>query len=163
MKFSQTLIILFVLSVLLGGCAAPQNQGKLARAGEVTQLIESGAVLPDHTYYYTGPQAEPDAIIAIDNRFTLKAKYWVKVDNAAEQLKDWNRLIDNAHRVPGEDGGLWPGTYYHGARIMTPEGKQVGIWYSRYDHTVIQFPDPSTIILYTPVTPFEREGIFSHR
>lgn len=164
MKSLRPLVILLIFFCLSIGCTVTQNQGKLVRTGEVTQLVESGTVLPEHTYYYTGPQAEPDAIIAIDNRFTLQAKYWIKVDDVAAQLKDWNRYIDNAHRVPNEQEGprsLDP--FYRGARIMAPDGSQAGIWYSRHDHTVIQFPDPSTIILYAPVTPVERERPFPRR
>jgi hypothetical protein len=157
MKFSQSILALLLLCFLSGGCAAHQNQGEIVRSEEVTQLIESKTVLPDHTYYYTGPEAEPDAIIAIDNRFALQSKYWIKVDDAAEKLMDWNRIIDNAHRVPGEHGAPWIRSTYAGARIMTSDGRRAGLWYSRHEHTVVQFPDASTIILYTPVVPVETE------
>ena len=163
MKFSQSILALLLLCFLAGGCATHQNQGKIVRSGEVTQLVESATVLPDHTYYYTGPEAEPDAIIAIDNRFTLQSKYWIKVDAAAEKLVDWNRIIDNAHRIPGEHGGIRISSTYAGARIMTPDCREAGLWYSRHDHTVVQFPDASTIILYTPVDPVEGEIRFLRR
>jgi len=144
MQFVCTLIL---ISFLAGGCAIPANQGQLTRDGEVEQLVESATVLPNHSYYFTGPEARPDVIIAIDNSFTLTSKYWIKVDDVANQLMDWNRLIDNAHRFKRA---------YKGFRIMTPDGSQSGIWYSPYEHTVVQFPDPSTLILYTPSISDER-------
>ena len=143
MRYMQFVCTLILISFLASGCAIPANQGKLTRDGEVEQLVESATVLPNHSYYFTGPEARPDVIIAIDNSFTLTSKYWTKVDDVANQLIDWNRLIDNAHRFKRA---------YKGFRIMTPGGSQSGIWYSQYEHTVVQFPDPSTIILYTPTT-----------
>lgn len=141
-----------LLSYLLGGCAIPPNQGKLVRSFEVGQLIEAGTVLPEHTYYYTGPEAEPDAIIAIDNRYTLQSKYWLAVENVEDRLAEWNGYIDNPSRYR---------KMYTGARIMTPDGQVAGIWYSRYTHTVVRYPDPSTIIVFTPYVPLENERPFS--
>ena len=143
MRYMQFVCTLILISFLASGCAIPANQGTLTRDGEVEQLVESATVLPNHSYYYTGSEARPDVIIAIDNSFTLTSKYWIKVDDVANQLMDWNRLIDNAHRFKRA---------YKGFRIMTPGGSQSGIWYSPYEYTVVQFPDPSTIILYTPTT-----------
>lgn len=147
-EFFQLLFALFVMSSLAVGCAVPKNHGKMVRADEVAKNVESATVLPNHTYYFTGPEAQPDVIIAINNSFTLQSKYWIKVDDVENKLKDWNRLIDNAHRVRN---------VYEGFHIMTPDGRQAGIWYSEYDYTVVQFPDPSTIILYTPTTRDRRD------
>ena len=163
MKSILAITLLLISSLLIHGCATSQNQGKLVRAGEVSQLVESATVLQDHTYYYTGPEAEPDAIIAINNRITVQSKYWIKVDDPDIKLADWNRFIDNDHRVPGEHDGIRVSYRYEGARIMNPDGQQVGIWYSRHDYTVIQFPDPTTIIIYTPVEPVGGDMRFPSR
>ena len=158
MKLTQYLVALLLLSFLAGGCATKaekQTWGKIVQAGEATQLVESATVLPDHTYYFTGPEAAPDAIIAIDNRFTLQSKYWIKIDDVAEKLNDWNRYIDNAHSFESSTVRLM--LRYGGFWIMTPDSKQAGLWYSRHDNTVVQFPDPSTIIIYAPVIPAARK------
>lgn len=131
---------------MVTSCAVPANQGKLARSFEVTQLVEADKVLDGHTYYYTGPEAEPDAIIAIDDRYTLKSKYWIRVENPAKKLADWNHFIDNGIRIFDPFEGAW---------IMTPDGEKAGIWYSKYDHTVVRYPDASSIIVYIPVVPLE--------
>ena len=149
MRYFQFVCTLLVTGFLAGGCAIPTNQGSMVRDGEVAKLIESATILPNHTYYFTGPEAQPQVIIAIDDSFTLTSKYWIKVDDVAKKLKDWNRTIDNAYRT------MWD--IYSGFQIMTPDGRQAGIWYSRYEHTVVQFPDPSTLILYAPATSGERD------
>lgn len=147
--FLVTLIVL--VSFLVTGCAVPKNQGRLAQSFEVTQLVESGAVLPGHTYYYTGPEVMPDAIIAVDNRYALKSKYWIQVDNVEEQLAEWNRYIENDSVFRYTDA-------YSGAWLTTPDEQRAGIWYSKYDHTVVRFPDASSIIIYAPVVPVEHDS-----
>lgn len=142
MKYSSLLAII-VACAIVTGCAIQQNQAQVVHSGEVEQLVESASVLPGHTYYYTGPEAQPDVIIAIADRFTLASKYWIRVDNVAEQLKAWNRIIDNSYRHIYAYEGSW---------IMDPDGGKAGFWYSRYDHSVIRFPGQSSIIIYTPDT-----------
>lgn len=156
MKCMQFILTLLMLCFLAGGCATTsqnQNWGKIVQTSEVTQLVESATVLPGHTYYFTGPEAAPDAIIAVDNRFTLQSKYWIKVDDVAQNLKDWNRYIDNDHRFQSDNVRAKVMLRYGGFWIMTPDGKQAGLWYSRHDNTIVQFPDASTIIIYAPVVP----------
>jgi hypothetical protein len=135
--------LLLALLLLLGGCAGAQNgaKGSLTHTGEVTQLFESNTVLPDHVYYYSGPEAEPEAIIGIQSGYAFQGKYWYQVALTPGQLQAWNRRIDNAHRIRFS---------YKGARIMTPDGKQVGVWYSPFEHTVIRFPEANTILIYAP-------------
>ena len=150
-------LFLALLLLPLAGCAGVQPQGPpggLVHTDEVTRLFEAGAVPPDHGYYYCGPEAEPDAIIGIRTGFTLQGHYWQQVDLTPKQLSDWNRRIDNAHRISFA---------YKGARIMTPDGREAGVWYSKYEHTVIRFPDAATILIYTPTTPpvggFPQDGL----
>ena len=152
MRYINCFWIIFITCVAVTGCAIPPNQGRLDRSFEVLQLFEAGNVLEGHKYYYTGPEAEPDAIIAIDNRYDLKSKYWIRVENVQEQLADWNYFIDNSTRFAEA---------FEGARIMTPDGQEAGIWYSRYDHTVVRFPDASSIIVYIPIVPLENDKPFN--
>lgn len=136
-----------LLFLLLGGCAGAKPQGEpgsLVHTDEVTRLFEASTVLPDHNYYYCGPEAEPEAIIGIHSGFAFQGRYWYQVPLTPEQLQSWNRRIDNAHRIRFA---------YKGARIMTPDGRQAGVWYSKFEHTVIRFPEPSAILMYTPGPP----------
>ncbi len=137
-------IFLALLLLLLGGCTATRPQGQeggLVHTDEVRKIFESNSVLPDHVYYYAGPEAEPEAIIGIQAGLAFQGRYWYQVDLTQEKLQSWNRMIDNDHRIR---------LSYRGARIMSPDGRQVGVWYSKYDHTVIRFPDANTILMYTP-------------
>lgn len=144
-------IILALLLLLLGGCASTsprEQQGGLVHTDEVTRLFEANTVLPDHVYYYSGPEAEPEAIIGIQGGLAFQGRYWQQIALSQGQLQSWNRRIDNAHRVR---------LSYKGARIMSPDERQVGVWYSKYEHTVIRFPDANTILMYTPGPGFKND------
>lgn len=128
--------------LLLAGCAVLGRQPLLARSLEVNKIIESATILPDHRYYYAGPEAKPDVIIAIDRKFTFQESvHWHEVTPTPELLQSWNRIIDNAYRIK------YP---YYGAWIMTPDGGKAGIWYSKYRNTVVKYPAPDQIIIYRP-------------
>jgi hypothetical protein len=148
MKTLQKIVLLLFAVVLVTGCARP-DYGQLVRSEEATRAFETATVLPDHTYYYTGPEARPEAIMALDNAYTLanERNFWIKVDISEDRLQMWNRIIRNETRIK------FP---YYGSRIVTPEGKVAGVWYSRYDHTVIKTPEPQNIIVYVPDIPVER-------
>ena len=150
MKPLHSFLLVLLTAFLVTGCAASKNNGTLSRSGEVTKTFETAAVVPDHTYYYTGPEAQPDAIIGIQNSYTFQnaKNFWIKVDISEEVLHSWNVIIDNAHRFQYS---------YYGSRIMSPDGRQVGIWYSKYRYTVVKFPDPNTVVIYIPgLTPNDR-------
>jgi hypothetical protein len=149
MKALKTLLLLFAAVFLITGCAT-KDFGKLVRNDEVKKTFESATVLPGHTYYFTGPEAKPDAIIALDNSFTLanKRNFWIKVDITETMLQSWNRVIDNILRVKRP---------YYGSRIITPDGREAGVWYSMFDYTVVKTPTPQEIIIYTPDAPVKSE------
>lgn len=50
MKYAQCVCFLPLFCFLVAGCAIPENQGRLVRAGDVDRLIESATILPNHTY-----------------------------------------------------------------------------------------------------------------
>ena len=136
-------ITLFLLAFFLcAGCAVSDNNLFRVRSEEARKIFESSTVVPDHTYYYTGPSAQPDAIIAIDNKYTLQESvHWNKVDITEKQLQDWNRMIDNYYRM------RYP---YKGACIMTPDGQKAGLGFSKYSFVVIKFPGPNQITIWPP-------------
>jgi hypothetical protein len=148
MKTLMKSAVLFIAALVLTGCAAIGSPPLLERSLEVNKLIEGGTILPDHAYYYAGPEAKPDVIIAIDKKFTFqKSVHWHEVTPTEELLRSWNRMIDNYYRIKNR---------YYGAWIMTPDGRKAGIWYSMHTNTVIQFPASDQIIIYRPDSVTER-------
>lgn len=129
----------FLLFTAVTGCSG--NFGHLRRDGEARKNFESYQVLPDHNYFYSGSSSKPIAIMGIHKDYTLETQLWKSVELTPEQLKSWmnnisptlGRAIDN-----------------YGSVIVDPAGKTVGIWYSKYKQTTVEFKDNNTIIVHTP-------------
>ncbi len=149
MKTLRNLVIPILILAISSGCAAINRPRMLHRSMEVNKIMESREVLQNHTYYYTGSQDKPDAIIAISNEYQLQESVnWVRIKVDEKQLRDWNLVIDNAARIY---------LTYDGYYIMTPDGRRAGILYSKYSFTVIKYPAPNRIVIYPPdPTPEQR-------
>jgi hypothetical protein len=126
---------------------------------EIEQLFESATMLADHTYYIDGSDIEPDAIIAISNEFQLQTNIWSKRDEwTAENLEKavfW---------MQSEEFGF---CYNEGGVLITPEGQQIGIWYSKRDQGVVRQPAPGVVEVFsfwfTPGSPCAYQKISDDR
>ncbi|MBW1842152.1 MAG: hypothetical protein JRI75_10235, partial [Deltaproteobacteria bacterium] len=96
-----------------------KNYGMLKKSTDVNNMFVSHQVLPDHTYYYSGVDAAPNAIIGNQNTYTLESKLWKPVDLTPEQLKKWLRILLRDRDRPAT---TW------GAYILDPAGKEIGVW-----------------------------------
>lgn len=142
MTWQQNRLWLFLLSlILLGGCAAQRPFGAWESDRRVGQLFESAQVLPDHTYYYLGSIAAPDSIIAIDNRYVLRSEVWARIEISEQILRDWLAWLPIAHSHQ---------CVFRGGVILTPDGRQAGIWYSPHLLNVVQMPEPEVLVIFQP-------------
>lgn len=136
-------LIIIVIAVL-AGCAPRQPAGKWEIEPGVQQLIEAGTVLPDHRYYYLGSITAPDSIIAISNRYTLRSRVWADIELNEARLNGWLQWWRTEHYGPGCE--------YRGGLILTPDGQQAGIWYSRNIMNIVYMPEPGILEVYQPRT-----------
>ncbi|MBV5319180.1 MAG: hypothetical protein JZU50_15410 [Desulfobulbaceae bacterium] len=141
---TRTLLLLLSWTILLAGCAAQVPAGRWETDPRVQKSFEAGTLLPNHTYYYLGSYTAPDSVIAIDNRFTLRTRVWAQVDISEQMLNGWL----NWYRTENF-GWSCP---YQGGVILTPDGQQAGIWYSRNIINIIRMPEPGVLEVYQPVT-----------
>ena len=143
---SQKIIRFFIAlcgCAVLSGCATNSGpSGRWEMDAGVQQSVEAGTVLPDHTYYYIGSSAAPDSIIAISNQFTLRTRVWAQVDMNEQLLNDWLQWYRTEHYAPSCE--------YRGGIILTPDGRQAGIWYSQNIINLIFMPEPGVIEVYQP-------------
>lgn len=133
----------FIILFLLAGCTAG-SYGRLQWSDNALDIFETANILENHTYYFFGPEAEPDAIIALDNQYVLAPSLWKKIDITPLTLNRWMERIDNRHRYAKEK--------YQGALIVDQQGNRLGIWYSHVDWTVIKRGEENEIVIYTPDT-----------
>ena len=89
-RHRNNMVMWLILAALtLAGCAASGAAGRLQLSTAVSKDFESATVLPDHSYYTTGSEMNPDAVIAIHKRFTLVTDRWRAVSATEKNLKDW--------------------------------------------------------------------------
>jgi len=141
-RFALAAIVLFLL-LCLGGCAG--HYGRLQPSSEVTALFKSYRILPDHNYYFSGPDGWPDAIIAVDEKFTLVSSQWTAFMPTPQRLRN---LMDYAQTHYGTDTHYFP----YGYTILTPDGRKVGVWYAIWDWTTIEMRADNEVVIYPPLT-----------
>jgi len=117
---------LVVIQSALTGCAATaaRKPSGVTSSQAATDIWHSYQILPNYKYYYSGPDARPNYIIGIDDRYHLTSKLWKPVDLTPEMLNNWLNYI--RPRV-----GYSPRLY--GADITDTNGQRVGLWYSVRD------------------------------
>ena len=134
-----TCILFVVVQAVFTGCSG--SYGRLKPSLEVDKMFEELKILTDHSYYYSGPDSVPTAIIGIDNNYTLKSKFWKPVDITSAQLKRW---IDNLTGLRGYTATNW------GSLILDHTGKRLGVWYSRCNETTVKMESDKIIVISTP-------------
>jgi len=142
MKSMLLPLILAMVSLAVSGCMTCQECGSLKRSNDITRLFLDGEIVSGYTYYYSGPEQRPSAVMAIDSSHTVTAQFWKPVEKSGSQLSEWLRSTLN-----------WKGagqTNKSGAEILNPDGVQVGIFYSKYDKLVTKFQDNKVIQVYPP-------------
>ena len=107
------------------------------------KIFEDGKALPDYTYYYVGSIIEPDSVIAIKKGFTLRdSRIWTKVEDMSNtNVRTWLQAWKNdGHEFSDLNGGV----------ILTPDGKEAGIWYSHYPGGAVMMPIPGVLDVFQP-------------
>jgi len=137
-----SIVLVTLLEGLLPiGCAG--NFGRLEQSRQATSLFKSYQVLDDHRYYFAGPDGWPDAIIAVQNDFTLLSDQWTLFNATPDRLKQLMSWTESHFGM---------NTRYHpyGYEILAPGGRRIGMWYSIWDWTVIEMLGPQEVRIYPP-------------
>ncbi|OQX17828.1 MAG: hypothetical protein BWK76_09490 [Desulfobulbaceae bacterium A2] len=150
---SISLALTLCSCLLLTACAGTGDLGRLERDQQVASTFETLTVLPGHRYYAFGPEAEPDAVVAIEESLTWSSRYWNAIEPTPRFLADWQRQLAS--------NPLRQRTPPFGAVILAPDGRRVGAWYGWPEFVVVQFPAENQILIYPPEpTHLQRMTIF---
>ena len=134
-------IILLVGSPAL---ALFESYGSLAPSSEVTQAFDDYRLDPGLTYYYSGADAWPDAIIGVNKAYTLDNTLWNKIVATPEIFKN---LVAGMKSRPLT-------TALHGYAILDHQGRQIGVWYSMFGvQGYIKMVGEKTVEIATPINP----------
>ncbi len=133
-------MILLLAVVISTGCTSLlAASGGLQKRMEVNVIFDSGTILQDHTYYIDGPLNDPVAIIALSNEYQLQSELWSKRELTSEELSKMVFLM----RI--DEVGLCT---THGGVLTAPDGKDIGVWFSKKDTTTIREPMPGVVEIF---------------
>ena len=138
--FPKQVLVLLALLLLVAACGRPAYifHGDL----RINEALEAYHPLPGYTYYYSGPEDFPLAIVGIRPEYRLKQGFWIPVELTEKKLQRWMETIDNPHRNLQ--------TRYHGKVIRTAEGEEIGIWYSPQEWSTVRWGADREVEIYTP-------------
>ena len=143
-RSAAKMVALVFISILVTGCAGGRY-GRTVIDDQARQIFESYQIMPDHRYYYIGPDAWPYAVIAIQSAFTLKSDLWKPVEPSVRQMRGW-------FNWPSPKAGY--DSRPCGRTILSDDGRVIGLWYSvRHwtDHPVVRMLDARTVSIIAPI------------
>ncbi|MCX5876165.1 MAG: hypothetical protein NT087_07730 [Deltaproteobacteria bacterium] len=138
--YSPNPIALLALLLIVAACGRPAYV--FHEDSRINAVLESHHPLPGYTYYYSGPEDFPLAILGIRPEYRLKKEFWIPVDLTEKKLQGWMEVIDNPHRNLK--------TRYHGKVIRTADGEEIGIWYSPQEWSTVELGPDREVSIYTP-------------
>lgn len=154
-------MMFFLLLLTLASCAPTiKNTAWFVEDAELDAIFESGQILPDYQYYYSGPDAEPLAILGIRRDYHFEKGLWKEIALTESQFQKWLERIQNPYRSLRYR--------YDGSYIVDREGDRVGIWFSVIDRVTaridsekkkitVHIPD-NTVIPHIPFTGVDGGG-----
>ena len=138
----QVAVLTFVLAGFVAGCSLHGgNQCIIRLSGRINDMFESRQVMDEYNYFYSGRDAVPDAILGVNQKYTLRSSLWKPVKLTSGQLGQWIDMMTD-HR------GFSIRTY--GAEVLGPDNELIGIWYSPWSWTTVRLVGDNEVIIHTP-------------
>ena len=134
-------LFLALMALTFAGCSTPIS-GRLQSNPAVTEMFQTGRILPDHQYFVSGFQRIPYGIIAVDNQYQLRSSRWKPIDMDPTSM---NQMLYRMEQVYS----LKP----RGAWILDHEGNRLGVWYSSQYQTTVKRQKDNQIVVVNPEPP----------
>lgn len=129
---------LIIATTIFSGCNG--TFGGLRRSSEITGMFLQQKMLPGYNYYYDGRAAIPYAVVGIRDDYVMNSKFWTPIEKDTGQFE---RLLSFLYgsdvRSP------------RGAEILDPEGNPMGIWFSVFISTRVQFGPENQVNVFSPI------------
>jgi hypothetical protein len=137
--------LLAMIAAVVVGCAAGGSHFR--RTLSVADTFENYELIPGYSYYISGSDSKPLAIVGLDAGYSLSSPDWRPVQPDSDQLRKW---VDRMVMQPGAEFNTEP----NGARILDPQGNQIGVWYSVWDTPRLTFQSENVVAISRPMTIF---------
>ena len=146
MNHHKALIIgLLILIWSMAGCVAfTGTYGSIIPNDAALKSFESFRMDPAMNYYYSGADANPNAIIGLKKAYDLDNDLWKPIgpdDKVFKSLVRGMQRIANIYELP-----------LHGFVMKDHQGQPVGIWYSVFSvkTRLIKMGKGNKVVVYTP-------------
>jgi hypothetical protein len=132
------------------GCAGA-HYGSIVPNAAATKAFEAFQTDPDMNYYYSGPEANPNALIGLKKSYALNSDLWKPIDPQPKVIKELITGMQNIAFVHGES--------QHGFIIRDNKGNTIGVWYSILRaRTFIKMGEGNQVEILTPDLILFRTG-----
>jgi len=137
--------LLLIIIWALAGCSIMNgNYGSIVLDQPVQQNFEAFIMDPGMNYYYSGPDASPNAIIGLKKEYALDNDLWKPIDpdpKVFKKIVGWMQYDASYH-----------GTFQRGFVIKDPQGKVIGVWYSiiSVKTMIVKMGKENKVSVYTP-------------
>ncbi len=135
-----TVLLAVFITAFIAGCAAGSG-ARLDRSKEVLDGFMAGTVLPGYTYYTTGMENNPDAILGIKDGTTLKTERWKERKMTGQLLRQMVGQMDSTYAAAA---GLL------GSAVLNDQGEQIGVWYSPVGMTTVEMVGATEVRVSPP-------------
>jgi hypothetical protein len=131
---------LAILSVLILGCTS--YGGSIVPDGKVTRDFAAMQMAPGLNYYYSGPDAAPNAIVGLKRQYVIEPDLWKRVTDE----KTFRDQIDGMQRMAEQIG-----TRQYGFTITDDKGADIGVFYSLLEgRTYVKMGPGNEVIVGQP-------------
>jgi len=151
---SAVLCIVIVSCILIiAACAAQtrrlENYGQIKASSQVKEAFENYIVNPDMTYYISGPESQPSAIIGVHTTYILDSKLWKKIFIQQEYPYPLGKKNTLKFYVDGMEQRFR--FLLYGFDIFDNAGNDIGDWYSILEaKTTVRMLDANRVEIPTP-------------
>lgn len=126
--------------------------GKLTRSEQAENLFIQHQYLNSHNYYYLGFESDPDAVLALDDRYTLTGNRWKSMSSETHSLED---IVESMRIMKCRNKGYIqdePDDWHRllGYTILDPDEKAIGILYSCYDWFPVKVAEVRRVSIQYP-------------
>ncbi len=146
-RLNIIVVMLAVGATLLALTGCGGAYGTIHQDGIVTRMFNEGNLPDDYTYYYTGRQTIPYAIIGLKPGYVQDSRIWVQIDHRTPQFA---KMVNHLWESQGEADIFFKP---QGAYILSSSGESVGIWYSYYSYAPVQDKGNGRLTIHSPYIP----------
>jgi hypothetical protein len=136
---------LIALHLFLLACAT--GSVHFRRSYDVSDAFENAQLLSGHQYYYNGVPYSINAVVAIQEGYTLTSPHWQAVEMERAKLR---HMVGGMLNHPGSEYNTDP----NGAQILNDHGEVIGVWYSVWALPMLTFISDTEFTISQPMTVF---------